>query len=148
MMQSKIKPEIRRLAPADLSQILAIERMSFPDPWTVESFRGILQIKTYLALGAFDNNLLGYIICSKVVDELHILNIAVAENVRRRGVANALIEKVLGLYPGQLKYVYLEVRENNIPAIKFYLKLGFEKVGSRTRYYPDGSDAILMTLFL
>lgn len=148
MKQSKIKLEIRRLTPSDLPQILAIERMSFPDPWAVESFRGILQAKTYLALGAFDKNLLGYIITSKVVDELHILNIAVADNARRRGVGNGLIQRVFEIYTGELKYIYLEVRENNVPAINFYKKLSFKAVGSRKRYYPDGSDAILMTLFL
>ena len=147
-MQLTIKPVFRKLALSDIPQILRIERMSFPDPWSLDSFRGVLQVNTYVALGAFDTDLLGYIITNKVLDELHILNIAVNESSRRKGVANALIAEIMRMYQGSLKYVDLEVRENNYPAIEFYKKLGFKTEGLRKNYYPDGSDALLMTLFL
>jgi len=137
---------IRDLRSSDLPAILEIERASFPDPWSIDSFRSSVNNASFKCLGAFNPHLNGYIISIFAVGELHILNIAVAPDFRRQGLAGKLIDALINNYRSQLFYVYLEVRISNTTAIEFYRKRGFVEVGLRKKYYPNGEDALLMTL--
>lgn len=140
------KYDIRFLVPGDLPEILDIERASFPDPWSLDSFRGTILNERFVSLGIFQGGLRGYLIAVKVVDELHILNIAVRKEKRRMGLGGVLMDYVFKLYEGSIKFAYLEVRISNESAIKFYSMRGFRSAGIRKRYYRDGEDALLMTL--
>lgn len=138
--------EIRALNPSDLPRVLEIERASFPDPWSVEAFRGVFHSKFYITLGIFQERLLGYIIALWVVDELHILNIAVEPGSRRMGLGGTLLDTLLNGFKSRMKFAHLEVRASNSQAIGFYEKRGFKTVGTRKGYYPNGEDALLMSL--
>jgi [ribosomal protein S18]-alanine N-acetyltransferase len=92
-----------------------------------------------------DGAVVAYLLFWHVVDEIHLLNVAVAESARRAGIAQALVEHLLayGREHSATK-VLLEVRASNAAAIALYEKLGFERFNVRPRYYDDGEDAVEM----
>lgn len=92
---------------------------------------------------------LGYALFWHVVDEVQLLNVAVAIGVRRRGLGRALVEDLIayGRAHGAAR-VLLEVRATNTAALALYEALGFERFNVRERYYADGEDAVEMMLTL
>jgi len=101
-----------------------------------------------LCLGAHAGagSLVGYLIVSRYVDAWHIMNIAVASDYRRRGIAGALLERLFSVTAdeGQRGYT-LEVRVSNTGAIRLYERLGFVARGVRRGYYTDNrEDALIM----
>jgi ribosomal-protein-alanine N-acetyltransferase len=92
----------------------------------------------------------GFLVAWHVADELHILNVATASAMRRRGVATALLIEGLAYARSQaIRILILEVRRSNRAAIKLYRNLGFTALGMRPGYYADnGEDAIEMMLGL
>ncbi len=92
------------------------------------------------------DQLLGYLVCSRYDQVWHLMNVAVAPEQRRRGVARRLIGKLIEEGGGSLPFT-LEVRVSNQPAITMYERLGFRSAGVRPRYYQDnGEDALIMWL--
>jgi ribosomal-protein-alanine N-acetyltransferase len=149
---------IRPLTYADLPQVLAIERQSFPTPWSLSMFVLELSRPSGVCLAAIEEGdytdggglrranprLLGYLICSRYGDAWHLMNIAVDPAVRRRGLATALLEEML-LRAGRDADYTLEVRTSNDGAIRLYEQFGFRPAGVRMRYYQDtGEDALIM----
>jgi len=90
--------------------------------------------------------IVGYIIYSEVVDELHVLNVAVSPTNRHQGIASAMLTYLhnLAIERGRT-FAYLEVRESNVSAQKLYAKFGYKALTKRKEYYLDSrEDAILM----
>ena len=96
-----------------------------------------------------NNEVVGYIGMSIVIDEGYIFNVAVKENSRKKGVATALINELVTYgKKNNFSFITLEVRESNEPARSLYSKFGFIKVGERKDYYTDPKEnAILMTKY-
>jgi ribosomal-protein-alanine N-acetyltransferase len=143
----KTAVDIRPLALADLNAIEEIERRSYPTPWSRSMFAGELAKPASLCLGAFeDDRLAGYLIISRYVDAWHVMNIAVAPQFRRRGIATALLQKLFEqTEDGSRRGYTLEVRVSNAGAIKLYERLGFTARGTRRGYYTDNrEDALIM----
>ena len=140
--------ELRRLGPTDLDSVEEIERASYPTPWSRAMFVAELRKPSSLAVGAFapDDVLAGYAFVSRYVDAWHVMNIAVAPEYRRRGVARALLERVFEITAIDPRRGYtLEVRVSNTDAIRLYERLGFESRGIRRAYYTDNrEDALVM----
>ena len=139
--------EIRALAVDDLPAIDAIERRAYPTPWSRSMFASELAKPTSICLGAFEGlDLIGYIINSRYVDAWHIMNVAVAPEHQRRGVAMQLLERLFELTRNDERRGYtLEVRVSNEAAIRLYDRLGFEARGIRRGYYTDNrEDALIM----
>jgi len=139
--------EIRSLELADLSAIEAIEQRAYPTPWSRSMFASELAKPTSICLGAFEGEqLVGYIINSRYVDAWHVMNVAVDPEHQRRGIATALIERLIDLTEDDERRGYtLEVRVSNEDAIRLYRKLGFEPRGIRRGYYTDNrEDALIM----
>lgn len=91
--------------------------------------------------------LLGYMLFWHVVDELHLLNVAVAISSRRRGIGRALMGDLLAYARDHaVARILLEVRASNGPAVALYESLGFARFNVREGYYADGEDAIEMSL--
>src|SRR5215467_14994208 len=87
---------IRRLAYSDLPAVLSIERRSFPTPWSLAMFVLELSKPSGVCLAATEGDeLLGYLICSRYDQVWHLMNVAVAPERRRRGVARSLISRLL-----------------------------------------------------
>jgi len=136
----------------DLDQVLAIEQVSFPTPWTRDNFRfeilgNRVAYNPVLRLG---DRLVAYASVWFVADELKINNIAVAPDRRGRGLARRVLEHVLAEAERRgCREATLEVRPSNRPARSLYSRLGFRETGRRRGYYRDtGEDAILMALDL
>ncbi len=139
--------QLRRLETHDLDAVETIERESYPTPWSRSMFDAELRKPSSLALGAFTaDELLGYAFVSRYVDAWHVMNVAVANAYRRRGIASALLERLFDLTATDPKRGYtLEVRVSNTGAIRLYEQLGFEARGVRRGYYTDNrEDALIM----
>jgi ribosomal-protein-alanine N-acetyltransferase len=139
---------LRRLEADDLAEVEAIERESYPTPWSRAMFDAELRKPSSLALGAFieDDLLVGYAFVSRYVDAWHVMNVAVSLAFRRRGIAVALLERLFEITATDPRRGYtLEVRVSNTGAIALYEKLGFEARGVRRGYYTDNrEDALIM----
>ena len=143
------KVDFRRLELRDLNAIEAIERESYPTPWSRSMFAGELAKPSSISLGAFDpesDELLGYLIISRYVDAWHVMNLAVAPKYRRRRIAAGLLDRLFELTANEGRRGYtLEVRVSNDIAIKLYEQAGFKARGIRRGYYTDNrEDALIM----
>jgi [ribosomal protein S18]-alanine N-acetyltransferase len=148
---------IRRCVPQDLERIAAIEQVSFSDPWTFETFSATLALRHLRFLvaeeggrdtgaGGAGPTLVGYVVALVMADEGEIADLAVAPSARRRGIARALLERIMAeVMEAGVRALYLEVRESNAAARALYEALGFEPVGRRRGYYQHPSeDALLL----
>ena len=139
--------EIRQLQLRDLTAIEEIERSAYPTPWSRSMFAGELSKPSSVCLGAFEErSLLGYLITSRYVDAWHVMNVAVAPDRQRMGIASALLGRLFELTASDDRRGYtLEVRVSNTAAIALYERLGFEPRGVRRGYYTDNrEDALIM----
>jgi ribosomal-protein-alanine N-acetyltransferase len=138
---------IRPMSEEDIPQIMEIERSSFSTPWSEISFLGeIYKKNAFSNVTLFEGNIIGYICVNYLLHESHILNLAVHELFRRRGVATILMNDTLNeLKKKGCVFIYLEVRASNAGAKKFYELFGFTVESIRKKYYanPD-EDALLM----
>ena len=133
----------------DLPEVIAIERASFPNPWTGPLFLQELQV-------AFSRIILarrpggpvaGYVCRWFVADEVHVLNVAVDPRYRAQGLGGSLLREVVGeARAGKATAMTLEVRRSNVAARRLYESFGFEEVGSRPHYYGRGEDALILRL--
>lgn len=145
--------EIDFMREEDISEVMRVECASFATPWTRAMFMEEIkrQGRSY-SLVARQNEqnkkVVGYIITRIIVDEAHIINIAVDPQHRRKGIAKALMSKTLDYAKSiNVKRATLEVRVSNIGAQKLYEKFGFKIVVLRRRFYPDNfEDAYLMCM--
>lgn len=135
----------------DIDEIMKIESVSFPTPWPKSLFqREIEYPKAYIKVLKEGSSVLGYIATWIIYDEVHILNIAIHPGHRRKGYGELLINDCINHFKNRhIRLILLEVRVNNIAAIKLYEKLGFKEVLVRKKYYSDtGEDAKIMILDL
>ena len=144
-MHDEPTPEIRPLAYSDLPKVLAIERRSFPTPWSLSMFVLELSKPSGICLARLTGTQMqGYLICARYDQAWHLMNIAVDPVLRRRGVARALIDAMIERAGVDANFT-LEVRVSNAGAIALYESYGFRSVGTRRRYYADtGEDALIM----
>jgi ribosomal-protein-alanine N-acetyltransferase len=142
--------QIERLrTPEEIDQVVAIEEIAFTNPWTREMYVAELENPDmsfcFLARGQA-GDVVGFCSFWKVVDELHINNLAVLPAARRAGVATSLLQHVLreGGRLGAVRAT-LEVRKSNDPARLLYERMGFSVAGTRRAYYtkPD-EDAVVL----
>ena len=140
------QPSIRRLTYADLPQVVAIERRSFPTPWSLAMFVLELSKPAGVCLAAFEGDeMLGYLICSRYDTVWHLMNVSVDPSRRRAGVASGLLTSLIERIDDPTAQLTLEVRPSNEGAITLYERFGFRSAGVRRRYYQDnGEDALIM----
>jgi ribosomal-protein-alanine N-acetyltransferase len=142
---------IRSAVPGDAATLVAIERRCFSDPWSENSFREALESPWTFGLVAHTaGRITGYLIAREVAGTGEVLNLAVAPDFRRRGVARGLLGAGLSyLRKRRVDEVFLEVRESNQSAQALYLSSGFRPVGQRTAYYRNPKeDALVLWLAL
>lgn len=139
------------MTPADLDEVMAIERASFLYPWSARFFLQELQVQCARSiLAEIDGTIVGYILFWLLPGEIDVHNVAVQAGFRRHGIARLLLTQVISeARGGCLDRVTLEVRQSNIAAQRLYESLGFVITGVRRGYYSDdGEDALAMALDL
>lgn len=142
----------RAMSADDIPGVLAIEEASFDTPWTLNIFKDCLRVSYDCWIVQQGNGIVGYLIFSRVLDECHILNFAIAPTLRQTGLGCEAMQLFIKFcIENQLVTIYLEVRKGNSAAVKLYKKLGFVQIAVRKQYYqvPGGrEDAIVMGLHL
>lgn len=134
----------------DIPKILEVERLSFNQPWSADSFSRELSLPfSRIIIGTVEagreNGFAGFLCRWLIADECHILNIAVHPNFRRSGVAFRLMSEAINEAEGKkAAIITLEVRRSNVAARSLYRKLLFQERRVRKNYYGAGEDAIIM----
>ena len=142
---------IRRMELEDLDQVMVLERQIFSRPWSEESMRSALQQQeTIYLVDEADGRIRGYLGIWCMAEDGDLCNMAVAEQVRRGGVASGLLKKGMAYCRKQgVQRILLEVRESNLPAKTLYQREGFAPIGVRKQYYSEPrEDAIIMECLL
>lgn len=136
---------IRFATAADAGLLADIHRAAFDTPWREEDIAALMQGPGGFALVAESQ---GFILCRAIAGEAEILTLAVDPTARRNGLGRALVEAAAGVAIEQgADLFFLEVAEDNAPAIGLYQAAGFASAGRRPGYYqrPGGaSDALIM----
>lgn len=135
---------VRPATAADIPAVSAIEQAVFADPWTMSAFYPLLSPHSLVAVAGAEVE--GYIFARAIGDEGEILNVAVRETSRRKGLGRLLLDTVLDEFRKRgVQMVYLEVRASNAAGQAFYEKLGFSQVGRRRGYYSHPrEDALIL----
>lgn len=140
----------------DLAQILGLESKATLFPWSEANHRDAIEQSYPSLLIRHEQAVAGFIIFNFYADECHLLNVVVAPDYQRQGLAKRLIEQLLSVaIDNQMSKVILEVRESNLSAIALYKNFGFEQIGTRKNYYRgkendlmERENALVMQLLL
>lgn len=141
---------ITAMEKSDIDEVYEIEKKSYGEHhWSKDSFYNECQNNIANYFTAKDHKsgkVVGYLGSWFIVDECHITNVAVSPDLRRQKIAEQLlIHLIEKCYEKLIKYITLEVRVSNLPAIKLYEKFGFKSIGVRKKYYQDNDeDALIM----
>lgn len=144
-----IEMKISPMQKSQVDEVLKIEEQAYGEHhWSKDSFYGELSnnLAHYYSAFDLDNNLIGYAGAWQILDEAHITTIAVKPELKRRKIGEALLNRILeDCYKNEIKYITLEVRVSNAPAISLYEKYGFKSLGTRKGYYQNNNeDALIM----
>lgn len=129
----------------DLDAIERLHAASFEEPWTAEAFLGLFGLSGVILLCARtpDGNIMGFVLARVAVDEGEILTIAVDPTHRRGRIGQRLMEEAAAeTERWGARSLFLEVAEDNEPALKLYTRLGFSEVGHRANYYARASGPV------
>jgi ribosomal-protein-alanine N-acetyltransferase len=148
-----VSPRVLPMLPSDLDAVCRIAEDSFPVPWTRGTFLQEIEREWAVTRVLKTGNpaeLCGFLAYWVVSDEIHLHNIAVRSDLRRRGYARALLCDMLReARERSVRTVWLEVRSSNRAALCLYRSLGFAQAGVRPGYYADNDeDAVIMALRL
>lgn len=141
-------PVVREMTMEDGAAVAELEHQTFSDAWSEKSVLETLdQPNTICLIAEKAGRMAGYILVYKAADEAEIARIAVAEELKRQGVASSLMKELLLKCREQgIEKVLLDVRESNAAARAFYGKTGFREDGIRQHFYEDPQeDGILMS---
>jgi ribosomal-protein-alanine N-acetyltransferase len=145
MFSVKIKP----MEKSDIDKVVAIEAQAYGEHhWSKESFLGELSNDLAKYFSAFneDGELIAYVGCWQILEEAHLTTLAVLPEYRRKHIGEILLKTIIDeCYKNMVKFITLEVRVGNKPAIALYEKYGFKSLGTRKGYYQDNNeDALIM----
>lgn len=130
----------------NIDVICEIDKTSSCYNWTKKMFLEELVNKNSCFKVLFlDDKIVGYIIYHTIFDESEILNIVINRDFKKQKLGTYLLEQTVNdILKRKIKTIFLEVGENNIPAINLYLKFGFKEYNRRDKYYKNKEAALLM----
>lgn len=131
--------KIRYAMEGDLDAIAALESAIFSDAWSKKAIaESLAQDYVTILTAVEEENVCGYLICYRMINEGNIVRVAVDPSIRRKGIGRKLMEEILikGEEMGLTEYS-LEVRVSNEPAISLYTDFGFVSEGIRKNYYTE-----------
>ena len=130
---------LRRAVERDVIQVARIEKSSFADPWSEESFRRLLDVAPAIFLVALfppDEAVAGYVVAFSIGEDGELLNVAVDSTFRGKGLAGQMLDAVLiELGARHVRTAFLEVRESNSAGRALYKSRGFIEIARRSNYY-------------
>lgn len=142
----------RKLDESCVQNVYYIECHTFSDAYSLDTIADCATSKLYnnSLVAEVDGKTAAYILATNVAGEAEILRIAVAQELRKCGVGDAILTQFRNeCTKNNIGCIHLEVRQSNIAAISLYIKHGFKQVGVRRAYYSDnGEDAVLYTLII
>ncbi len=140
--------KIRRMQRDDVDKVVALEEKAYgKHHWSKDSFYNELsnELAKYFSVINEKDELIAYCGSWHIMEEAHLTTIAVSPEYRRKHIGEALLVKVIQeCYKNMVKYITLEVRESNKPAIALYEKYGFKSLGIRKGYYQDNNENALI----
>lgn len=141
---------IRKLRFEDIDTVAEIEKDSYPDPWHKTVFERELGLDfSHFFVGEIFSKIVAYAELWHIMDEAQLTNITVVKNYRGQGLGTEMLKYVISFAKSvKIKKIFLEVRINNLPAITFYKKFGFDKIDIRKKYYSNSDDAVVMEKYL
>lgn len=152
-----MKVHIRWMIRRDMNEVRAIEFNSFEYPWLHDDFVKVLQQRNVIGMVAEEaasatkcksGRIAGFFVYELHETRLHILDIAVAPEFRRRGVGRQIIEKLLGKLSSQRRVrITVEIRETNTAAHLFFQAMGFKAVTVLKSYYDDVDEDAYLFMF-
>ena len=147
------KPATVTIEPAtmrDAARLSQLHRASFHRGWGEGEFESLMAERNTLTQRLMlGRTQIGFIISRLAADEAEILSVAIASAQRGRGYSRDLLANHLGHLAGRgIRRVFLEVEENNQPAVRLYQRAGFATVGRREQYYRDANGAKLNALIM
>lgn len=130
----------------DIDQVLAIEELSFSQPWSRQAFEEqVLSPFAVYLVARNGDRIIGYAGMYVVLDEAHVTNVAVRPDCRGQGVGRRLMQALIGIAVRRgAVYMDLEVRTQNSVAQNLYRSMGFQEVGRRPGYYQEPKDDALI----
>lgn len=142
---------VRTMTEADLTAVAEIERQGFGGRSTAMTEADLREelVRPWARTWVAEKELrvAGFLLAWHIVDEIHVLNVAVLTAQRRQGIARALMAQLFAYARERsVASMYLEVRLGNQPAIELYRVHGFRRFNVRRSYYSDGEDALEMRL--
>jgi ribosomal-protein-alanine N-acetyltransferase len=142
------KISLLRIKRSALDQVLNIEKLCHPQPWTVDNFLGEFNRSFCVPLGLWRaETLLAFAFFWLMPPETFLLNLTVHPDVQGGGLGRRLLTNVIDISKKTcVTQIHLEVRVGNNIAKNLYESAGFVLTSIRKNYYTDGEDAALMTL--
>lgn len=145
---------MERATSDDLEALLEVERRSYSHPWTRRNFEGelaagerglLLVLRAAGARGGSDRGLRGYCAFQVAAQEMHVMNLAIVPESRRRGLGSFLLRLAMDIAARRgAREAFLEVREGNLAARGLYRSAGFTEAGRRSGYYSRPSEDALV----
>lgn len=134
--------DLRFMIRRDLPAVIAIESMSFPNPWTEEQFVHYLRQRNTIGMVAeWDHQILGFQVYEFHPNSLNLINLAVCPNNRREGVGAAMVAKLTGKLSPIRSRVVVEVSEENLAAHLFFKSQGFRATRVLRDHFEGGEAA-------
>ena len=158
MPDARNNVRIRFATSKDIAEVISINFKTLPEHYSNSFFMELLLDSPETFVVAENNNkIIGYIMCRieygfsilkkmSLARKGHVVSYAVLEEYRGKGIGKKLVvQSIEGMKIKKCNESYLEVRTDNIPAIKLYENLGFNKIATLNTYYKDGRSAFLMS---
>jgi [ribosomal protein S18]-alanine N-acetyltransferase len=142
----RAEPAIGEASARDTPALAAVHAASFQRGWGEDEFRRLLLERNVVChRSQVGRTLVGFILSRLVAGEAEILSVAVKPGWRGRGFSRPMLDLHLRRLAGLgTRTVFLEVDENNAPAVRLYRKAGFYDVGRRQGYYGGGASALVL----
>ncbi len=143
------KIRVRKIKESDIQAVANLEDACFSSPWPEEQIRYEMKENpcAIIYVATLDDEVVGYLDFMITFDSATINRICVNEVYRRKGIANALLDKMVEVCKKQeerVDFITLEVRESNEAAINLYKKNDWIVITKKPHYYEDGEDAVYM----
>jgi ribosomal-protein-alanine N-acetyltransferase len=140
---NQIDVHIRWMIRRDMPDVLAIEQACFQWPWGEEDFIRCLRQRNCIGkVAEHKERVVGFMVYELHANRLHLLNLAVHEDCRFKGVGASLVgERIKALTHDRRSRIMCEVRETNLDAQLFFRRIGFRCVSVLREFYQDTPES-------